>query len=243
MTPWVVVNGDALVPMLDRVRESLPEVIRQSQRIVEKHDEILEDANRRAGRMLEDARQKADMMLSDSELLRAVHLEADRIRQSMIDELEAYRKKIYDEADQVKRDASEEAVRVREGTDRYAAAVLESLEKSLGEFHGTVRNAQQNLSSRRKQLDATQIDPLGRATTQAQRPEAPAATATEQPRGATGSTSVEEELRRRRQAHESLYGNEPRTESRVGASRSDLEPLYDRERQEDSLAALGLRDL
>jgi F0F1-type ATP synthase membrane subunit b/b' len=145
LTPWTVVHGDKLVPLLDRIRENLPDEIRQAQRVVEHRDDMLAEAQRKAAQMIQDAKEQAEAMLCESELLRAVHVEADRIRQQVWTELEAMRKKAWEEAESVKAQAYEEARSVREGADQYADAILTSLDKSLVEFQAVVRNGQKHL--------------------------------------------------------------------------------------------------
>lgn len=145
LTPWTVVHGDKLVPLLDRIRENLPDEIRQAQRVVEHREDMLAEAQRKAAQMLQDSKEQAETMLCESELLRAVHIEADRIRQQVWTELEAMRKKAWEEAESVKAQAYEEARSVREGADQYADAILSSLDKSLVEFQSVVRNGQKHL--------------------------------------------------------------------------------------------------
>jgi hypothetical protein len=151
LTPWTVVNGDKLVPLLDRIRENLPDEIRQAQSIIDRRDDMMAEAQRRATQMMQDAKEQAEMMLSESELLKAVHAEAERVRQQVITELEAMRKKTFEEAEAMKARAREESIRVREGADQYAEAVLSSLDKSLVEFQTTVRQGQKHLKRARSE--------------------------------------------------------------------------------------------
>ena len=149
LTPWTVVNGDKLVPLLDRIRDHLPEEIQNAQRVMAQRDMLLSDAQQKANQILQDAKYQAETMLSESELLRAVHAEADRVRQQIVTELEAVRKKAYEEAEAMKAQAYEEARQVREGADQYAEHILGSLDKSLVEFQGVVRNGQKYLKQAR----------------------------------------------------------------------------------------------
>lgn len=145
LTPWTIVHGDKLVPLLDRIRENLPEEVRQAQRVLEHRDELVVEAQRKANQMLQEAKEQAEQMLSESELLRAVHTEAERVRQQVWTELEAMRKKTFEEAEAAKGQAYEEARTVREGADQYAETILSSLDKSLAEFQAVVRNGQKHL--------------------------------------------------------------------------------------------------
>lgn len=156
-TPFTIVNGEKLVPLLDRIRENLPAEVQHAQRVLERRDEIVNEAQAKANQILQDAKKQSEFMLSESELLRAVHEEANRIRQQITMELEAMRKKAFEEAEAAKAQAYEESAAIRNGADQYAEAILGSLDKSLVEFQTVVRNGQRYLKKAR--LDAAQQMP------------------------------------------------------------------------------------
>lgn len=151
LTPMTVVNGEKLVPLLDRIRENLPEEIQQARRVLERRDTIVNEAQSKASQILQEAKKQSEFMLSESELLRAVHDEANRIRQQITGELEAMRKKAFEEAEAVRVQALQDASVIREGADQYAEAILGSLDKSLHEFQVVVRNGQQHLKKVRQE--------------------------------------------------------------------------------------------
>lgn len=153
-TPFTVVNGEKLVPLLDRIRENLPSEIQQAQRVLDRRDDIVAEAQSKASQVMQDAKKQSEMMLSESELLRAVHEEAGRIRQQITLELDAMRKKAFEESEAVRAQAVEEARAIREGADQYAETILGSLDRSLVEFQTVVRNGQRYLKKAR--LDAAQ---------------------------------------------------------------------------------------
>ena len=158
-TPFTIVNGEKLVPLLDRIRENMPAEIQHAQRVLDRRDEIVNEAQAKAGQILQDAKKQSEFMLSESELLRAVHEEANRIRQQITMELEAMRKKTFEEAEAAKAQAYEEANAIRVGADQYAEAILGSLDKSLVEFQAVVKNGQRYLKKAR--MDAAQQLPAG----------------------------------------------------------------------------------
>lgn len=153
LTPWTVVNGDQLLPLLDHVREVLPEEVVQARLILERRDDIIADAQRKGSFTLEEAKRQAETMLNNSALMRAVEDEATKIRHQLMTEMEAYRKQVNDEADGIRRSAVEDARKIREGADTYASQVLTSLEKDLTSFHQVVKTGQQHL--RQVQHEAT----------------------------------------------------------------------------------------
>lgn len=144
-TPWTVLNGDRLIPLLDRIRESLPEEMRMAQNVLAERDEILAEARQKGAQILQEAKIQAEGMLSDSELLKAVHQEAERVREQIVTELETARQKTLDEADSLRGAAQNEAQSVREEANKYADAILTTLDKSLAEFQTIVREGQRQL--------------------------------------------------------------------------------------------------
>jgi cell division septum initiation protein DivIVA len=152
------VNGEKLVPLLDRIRENLPVEIQNAQRLLERRDEIINEAQAKANHVLQEAKRQSEFMLSESELLRAVQDEAGRIRQQITLELEAMQKKAFEESEARRAQAMEEAAIIRAGADQYAEAILGSLDKSLGEFQVVVRNGQRYLKKAR--MDAAQQAPV-----------------------------------------------------------------------------------
>lgn len=173
-TPFTVVNGEKLVPLLDRIRENMPAEIQHAQRVLERRDEIVNEAQAKANQILQDAKKQSEFMLSESELLRAVHEEANRIRQQITMELEAMRKKTFEEAEAAKAQAYEEAAAIRTGADQYAEAILGSLDKSLVEFQAVVRNGQRYLKKARMDA-AQQMPPVVRSSGYSPAAEPPAA--------------------------------------------------------------------
>lgn len=190
-TPFTIVNGEKLVPLLDRIRENLPAEVQQAQRVLDRRDEIVTEAQAKANQILQEAKKQSEFMLSESELLRAVHEEANRIRQQITLELEAMRKKAFEEAEAARAQAYEEASSVRQGADQYAEVILGSLDKSLVEFQTVVRNGQRHLKKVR--MDAAQQMPPALTPNygyqQQQRPEAYADAYAQDEQYTSGSSS------------------------------------------------------
>jgi hypothetical protein len=149
-TPFTMVNGERLLPLLDRIRENMPDEIQQAQQVLAQKDALLNDAQTRAEQMVEMAKKHAEELLSESELLRAVHEEAYRVREQIVTELDAMRKKAFEEAEFVRSQALEESHAIREGSDQYAEAILGSLRRNLDEFQTVIRNGQQHLKKARE---------------------------------------------------------------------------------------------
>jgi hypothetical protein len=158
LTPWTVVNADRIVPLLDRIREQLPEELIHAQDIIAMRDELLTDARLRADNMLSDARNQADALVNESDILLTIKHEATCIKADLKKQLEAMKAKAVAEVDAIKLQAYEEARLVKEGAEQYAESILNSLDGSLADVQAVVRNGQTHLhQSRRSASGATAV--------------------------------------------------------------------------------------
>jgi len=150
-TPFVVVNHEKIIDVLDKIRACIPNEIQEAHSIIKRSEDIQAEAQRRAENILIEAKEKAERILSESELLKAVHAEAERVRGEVIAEAEALKRKSTEEAEAIRAKALAESVAIRDGSDRYAESILQNLDKNIGEMHSIVKNAQSHLS--RTKLD------------------------------------------------------------------------------------------
>lgn len=146
-SPFVMVNHEKIIDILDKVRASIPGEIQEAHGIMRKSEEIQIESQRKAEIFLREAKNEAERILSESELLKAVQAEADKIREEVIAEVEEIRAKAQEEAEQIKANVTEEAYRIKEGADHYAEKVLSTLDNNLSEMHAIVRNGQEHLES------------------------------------------------------------------------------------------------
>ena len=80
-TPWVMVNADRLVVLMDALRDNLPEDIEAAKEVVAEQDLMLEQTRQQAIALLEDAHNQRDRILPESELMSAIRDEANRALQ------------------------------------------------------------------------------------------------------------------------------------------------------------------
>ena len=145
-TPFVIVNHEKIIDVLDKIRACIPSEIQEAHSIIKRSEDIQMEAQRRAENILIEAKEKAERILSESELLKAVHAEAERVRGEVISEAEMLRKRSMDEAEAIRAKALAESAAIRDGSDRYAESILSNLDKNLSEMHSVVKNAQNHLS-------------------------------------------------------------------------------------------------
>lgn len=148
-TPFVIVNHEKLIEVLDKIRACIPGEIQEAHSIIKRTEDIQLEAQRRAENILIEAKEKAEKILSESELLKAVHAEAERVRAEVIAEAEALRKRAMEEAEAIMSKTQAESTAIRNGSERYAESLLDNLDKNISEVHAIVKNAQSHLSRNR----------------------------------------------------------------------------------------------
>ncbi|MFM7468263.1 MAG: hypothetical protein ACKO37_02030 [Vampirovibrionales bacterium] len=146
LTHFTLVNSEHVIPLMDNIRESLPQEILQSQRILDVRDQMLQEASEQAARTIEQAQQQARMIVSESELLRAVYQEAEGLRQQVITETEHLRQALYQEANALRQQSLQEAGVVRGEVEHYVNQVLHSLDETFNQYHAILSNTQTQLS-------------------------------------------------------------------------------------------------
>lgn len=146
-SPFVLVNHEKVIDILDKVRASIPGEIQEAHQILKKSEDIQVESHRRAEMLLRQAKSEADKILSESELLRAVQTEAVKIREEVIAEVESIRNTAREDADQIKKDAVIEAIKIREGADGYVEQVLSTLDSNLSDMHAIIKNGQKHLEA------------------------------------------------------------------------------------------------
>ncbi|HEX6507546.1 MAG TPA: hypothetical protein VF221_07940 [Chloroflexota bacterium] len=119
MTSRVQIDEREVLDVLDLMRTTVPEEIKQARRVNQERDKILAQAQTEANRLVSQAQERVERLVSE-----------DNIRQV---------------AEQRARDVVEEARReaedVRRGADEYALDMLDRLDAELHRVQSSVRNA------------------------------------------------------------------------------------------------------
>ncbi len=144
-SPFVLVNHEKIIDILDKIRTSIPGEIQEAHSILRKSEEIQTESHRKAETLYLKAKNEAERILSESELLRAVQAEADKLRHEVITESESIKIQAREEAEQIKMSVINESIKIREGADTYAENILSNLNSSLSEMHAIVKNGQMHL--------------------------------------------------------------------------------------------------
>lgn len=117
LTSRSLVDEQDFIDILDQVRASVPEEVRQARRVSQEKEKVIQQAQVEADKILNAARGQATALLEENELVRAAQAQA-----------QAYVE-----------DAIERAEDVRRGADQYALAALDELEQQLTRLLATVR--------------------------------------------------------------------------------------------------------
>ena len=122
----VRVAREELYDLIDQLRGSVPEELKNARWITKEREEMLGEARREAARVLEEAREQRARLLGRDEIAKAA---------------EARARAILDDARARERD-------IRLGAEDHAVDILESLENYLVRFAGAVHRGRERLPSR-----------------------------------------------------------------------------------------------
>ncbi len=125
LTRKVMVNEDRILDLLDRIRTTIPEEIRQAKWIIQEREKVMNDSQKEAMRLLEDAQKQVEKQADESEVAR----------------------KAKDMADEIVARAEDNARELREGARRYADDVLTNLMESLDKLSSQIEQGRSELRS------------------------------------------------------------------------------------------------
>ncbi len=127
LTSAVVVDEGLFLDILDQMRISVPEEIKQAKRVQEERDEIIAQAHGEVARIIAEGRENAARLVAEHEIRR----QADEQAQRILDE------------------AHRQAQAIRRGADDYAAEVLAKLSEEIAKLQKTITNGLVTLGQRR----------------------------------------------------------------------------------------------
>lgn len=122
----IMVNRADVEAVLERLREGLPEELRQARWIIKERDDLVEQARNDAQQILDDAQEERDRMLAETEVVKAANREAERIVS----------------------DAREEAKVLRLEAEDYVDGKLANFEIALHKTLKTVEKGRERLRGR-----------------------------------------------------------------------------------------------
>ena len=126
MTGTVRVDQEEIYDILDQMRATIPEEIKQARWIVKERQEMLAEAKREAERIIREAREEQTRLISEEEVVR----QAERQSEEIVEEARAREREI------------------RLGAEDYADDILNTLEVNLSKFIAAVQRGRERLAGR-----------------------------------------------------------------------------------------------
>ncbi len=118
-----MVDRDAAYDLIDQMRQSIPEELKQARWIVKERQSMLDEARSESDRIVQQAREEAEKIVSEQEILKQAEKQgADMVEESRRRERE-----------------------IRLGVEDYADDVLGNLEDNLGRLLGAVQRGRSRL--------------------------------------------------------------------------------------------------
>ena len=122
-TRKVMVEEERLLDLLDRIRTTMPEEVRQAKWIIQEREKVLGDSQKEAMRILDDVQKQIERKADDSEVVRQAKMVAEEI---------------VAKAESVARE-------MREGAKGYADDILGNLQDSLGKINSQIEQGRSEL--------------------------------------------------------------------------------------------------
>jgi len=126
LTGSVMVNEQKLYDIIDEIRATFPDELKQARWIVKERQEMLDEAEKEANRILEEARDKANAMAAETEIVKLSEQQAAEI-------LDAARSRERE---------------IRLGAEDYADEMLANLEVNLGKLLTAVQRGRDRLQGK-----------------------------------------------------------------------------------------------
>jgi cell division septum initiation protein DivIVA len=124
LTDQVRVDKEEIYDLLDQMRATIPEEIKQARWIVKERQEMLAEAKREAERIVTEARERQEHLISHEEVTKA----AERAAEDIVEEAQAREREI------------------RLGAEDYADEILNTLEINLSKFIAAVQRGRDRLA-------------------------------------------------------------------------------------------------
>jgi vacuolar-type H+-ATPase subunit H len=126
LTDSVMIDREEMYDILDQMRSTIPEEIKQARWIVKERQEMLAEAKKEAERIIKDARERQERLVSEEEVTK----QAERAAEDIVEDARARERE------------------TRLGAEDYADEVLGNLEINLDKFIGAVRRGRERLQGR-----------------------------------------------------------------------------------------------
>ena len=128
----VRLDREEVYDILDQMRATIPEEIKQARWIVKERQEMLAEAKREAERIVKEARERQNQLVGQEEVTK----QAQRAAEDIIEDARAREREI------------------RLGAEDYADEILNTLEVNLSKFIAAVQRGRERLQGKEETADA-----------------------------------------------------------------------------------------
>ena len=126
LTDQVRVDKEGIYDILDQIRATIPEEIKQARWIVKERQEMLTEAKREAERIVKEAREREARLISEEEVTK----HAERSAEDIIEDVRGREREIL------------------LGAEDYAEEILSTLEVNLSKFIAAVQRGRERLQGK-----------------------------------------------------------------------------------------------
>ena len=126
LTDQVRVDKEEIYDILDQMRATIPEEIKQARWIVKERQEMLAEAKREAERIIKEAHERQERLLGEEEITKQAENAAEDIME----------------------DARAREREIRLGAEDYADEILNTLEVNLSKFIAAVQRGRDRLAGK-----------------------------------------------------------------------------------------------
>ena len=127
LTRKVMVNEDSILDLLDRIRTTIPEEIRQAKWIIQEREKVMSESQKEARRIVENAQKQVEKQAEDSEVVRKAKAVAEEI---------------------IAR-AERTAQEMREGAREYADEILSALQDKLNKINQQIEQGRSEIRAKK----------------------------------------------------------------------------------------------
>ncbi|MDD4570901.1 MAG: hypothetical protein PHN47_00200 [Clostridia bacterium] len=124
----VLVDGDYLLELIDKIHAIMPEEMKQAKQVLEQSDKLLESIESQGKKMLEDAKLQAGRMITETEIVQHAKAEAERILQQASEQANA-----------LVAQANEGALETTNAAKNYVDSILYQVEVNLDKITSSVK--------------------------------------------------------------------------------------------------------
>lgn len=133
-TDKVLIDREEMLEIIDQMRVSVPEDIREAQDILLSRDGIISKAEEDAGRIVREVESKVEARLRETEIIKEAEARAQQVISSARDTDE-----------RIRQEAERAAKAIRQQAERYCLDILKKLEEHLSRQLNTVQGGIKSL--------------------------------------------------------------------------------------------------